>query len=77
LRTGIILSGGKSSRLGADKGLIKLERRLLVNWAIEKLEPVVSEIIVVVGSLEAVRPIEPLSQIVYESYVILTVKTRL
>jgi molybdopterin-guanine dinucleotide biosynthesis protein A len=72
LRTGIILSGGKSTRLGADKGLIELERKPLVNWVIEKLEPVVSEVIVVVGSLNAVpsyRAIVPNSvRVVCDTY---------
>jgi molybdopterin-guanine dinucleotide biosynthesis protein A len=54
LRTGIILSGGKSTRLGADKGLIELEGIPLVNWVIEKIESVVDEILVVVGSLDVI-----------------------
>ena len=49
MRTGIILSGGKSTRLGADKGLISLEGMSLINWVIEKLDSVVDEIMVVVG----------------------------
>ncbi|MCW4012502.1 MAG: molybdenum cofactor guanylyltransferase [Candidatus Bathyarchaeota archaeon] len=54
MRTGIILSGGKSSRLGQDKGLVKLEGRPLVSWIIDILSGVVDEIIVVVGSEETI-----------------------
>lgn len=54
MRTGIILSGGKSSRLGQDKGLVKLEGRPLVSWVIDNLREVVDEIVVVVGSEETI-----------------------
>ena len=54
MRTGIILSGGKSSRLGQDKGLVKLEGRPLVSWVIDILSGVVDEIIVVVGQEETI-----------------------
>lgn len=50
MRSGIILSGGKSSRLGKDKGLVELEGKPLVQWVIERLVAVTDEIIVVVGS---------------------------
>lgn len=49
-RTGIILSGGKSSRLGQDKGLAELDGKPLIYWVIKRLQPVVEEVIVVVGS---------------------------
>ena len=54
MRTGIILSGGKSSRIGQDKGLVKLEGRPLVSWVIDILLGVVDEIVVVVGSEETI-----------------------
>lgn len=54
MRSGIILSGGKSSRLGQDKGLVELEGRPLVSWVIDTLRDVVDEIIVVVGSSEII-----------------------
>ena len=54
MRTGIILSGGKSSRLGQDKGLVELEGRPLVSWVIDILSGVVDEIVVVVGSEETI-----------------------
>jgi molybdopterin-guanine dinucleotide biosynthesis protein A len=49
-RSGIILSGGSSSRLGQDKGLAELEGKPLICWVIERLQPIVDEVIVVIGS---------------------------
>ena len=49
-RTGIILSGGRSSRVGSDKGLMDLGGKPLVSWVVDILRDVVDEIIVVVGS---------------------------
>ncbi len=49
-RTGVILSGGRSSRLGFDKGLVELEDKPLVCWVIDQLNSVTDEIIIVVGS---------------------------
>ena len=50
MRTGIILAGGDSKRIGTDKGLIDLDGKPLIGYVIESLRPVVDEIIVVVGS---------------------------
>jgi len=50
MRTGIILAGGDSKRIGTDKGLINLNGRPLISYVIESFRPVVDEIIVVVGS---------------------------
>ncbi len=49
-RSGIIISGGRSSRLGQDKGLMKLDGKPLVCWAVDRLQSVVDEVIVVIGS---------------------------
>lgn len=54
LRSGIILSGGRSLRLGQDKGLIELGGKPLVGWVIERLQGVVDEVIVVVGSEDVI-----------------------
>jgi len=56
MRTGIILAGGDSKRIGTDKGLIDLDGKPLIGYVIESLRPVVDEIIVVVGS-EARGPV--------------------
>lgn len=45
--TGIILAGGKSSRMGSDKGFLNLNQKPFVEYSIEALEPLVSEIIIV------------------------------
>ncbi len=51
-RTGIILAGGSSSRFGKDKGLLELNEKPLIKLIIEKIEPLVEEVIVVTNSHE-------------------------
>lgn len=43
---GIILAGGKSSRMGTDKGLMTFQGKRLVEYAILLLQPLCSEIII-------------------------------
>ena len=43
--TGIILAGGKSSRMGEDKGLVLLNGKPMIQYVIEALKEVVSNII--------------------------------
>jgi molybdopterin-guanine dinucleotide biosynthesis protein A len=45
--TGIVLAGGKSSRMGSDKGLIKIDNKTFVENVIAAMEPLVNEIIIV------------------------------
>ncbi|MFD0988910.1 molybdenum cofactor guanylyltransferase [Mariniflexile jejuense] len=45
--TGIILSGGKSSRMGTDKGFLLFENKPFIQHSINALKPLVSEIIIV------------------------------
>jgi molybdopterin-guanine dinucleotide biosynthesis protein A len=45
--TGIILAGGKSTRMGTDKGFLKLNKNPFVQYSIEALKPLVSNIIIV------------------------------
>ncbi|MCL4167425.1 UNVERIFIED_CONTAM: hypothetical protein GTU68_012318, partial [Idotea baltica] len=45
--TGIILAGGKSSRMGTDKGFLFLNNKPFVQYSIDALMPLVSEIIIV------------------------------
>ncbi len=42
----IILCGGKSSRLGTDKGLLKLDGKTLVQYSIDTVKPLCNEIII-------------------------------
>ncbi len=44
--TGIILAGGLSSRMGQDKGLLHYKGRALVEYAIDAIKPLCSEIII-------------------------------
>ncbi len=44
--TGIILAGGKSSRMGKDKGLCEFNGKALVTYAIETLRPLCSHLII-------------------------------
>ena len=45
--TGIILAGGKSSRMGTDKGFVLYKNKSFVQHIIEALQPLVTEIIIV------------------------------
>lgn len=45
--TGIILAGGKSSRMGSEKGLIQLDGKSFMQYCIEALRPLVDSIIIV------------------------------
>ena len=45
--TGIILAGGKSSRMGSDKGFINLNSKPFIVHIIEALKPLVNTIIIV------------------------------
>jgi molybdopterin-guanine dinucleotide biosynthesis protein A len=48
----IIIAGGFSKRFGQDKGLINLASKPLILYVIDRISPIVSEIIVVVHSKE-------------------------
>jgi molybdenum cofactor guanylyltransferase len=45
--TGIILAGGKSSRMGTDKGFLKLNGKLFIEHSISALQSLVSQIMIV------------------------------
>lgn len=45
--TGVVLAGGKSSRMGRDKALIEVGGRTLLDRALDRLEPHVSELLVI------------------------------
>ncbi len=50
--TGIILAGGKSSRMGTEKGLLLLEGKPFVQHIVEALQPIAKEIIIVSSNSE-------------------------
>lgn len=45
--TGIILAGGKSSRMGSEKGLMMLHSKAFIDHIIDALQPLVQELIIV------------------------------
>lgn len=45
--TGIILAGGKSSRMGTDKGLINFNQKAFVQNSISAMEPLVTQTMIV------------------------------
>ena len=55
----IILAGGFSRRFGSDKGLVLLRDKPLVRHLIDKVSPVVDEILVIVSSKEQKKNFEP------------------
>lgn len=50
--TGIILAGGKSSRMNDDKGLIFYKQKPFIQYVIDAVQPLVGEIIIVSSSSE-------------------------
>jgi len=45
--TGIILAGGKSSRMGSDKGFVMYKNKAFIQHIIEAIKPLVNEVIIV------------------------------
>lgn len=43
---GIVLSGGKSRRMGQEKGLVKYRGKALIEYAIETLKPLCHELVI-------------------------------
>lgn len=50
--TGIILAGGKSSRMGLDKGLLQLNGTTFISHILNAVKPLVSDIIIVSNNIE-------------------------
>ena len=45
--TGVILSGGRGTRIGGiDKGLLPFRGRTLVEWVLDRIEPQVAEVLI-------------------------------
>jgi molybdopterin-guanine dinucleotide biosynthesis protein A len=60
VRSGIILAGGKSQRMGqkVEKGLLEFHGKPLIGWMLDILEPVVDEIIISVSKGKSSEYIE-------------------
>lgn len=50
--TGYILAGGKSSRMGMDKGLMQLNGQPIIKYVITQLQPVVHKLVIVSSNPE-------------------------
>jgi len=50
--TGIILAGGKSLRMGQDKGLMSLNGKPMIQYVIDTIQPLVNEIIIIANQKE-------------------------
>lgn len=48
--TGIVLAGGKSSRMGTDKGILDLNGKKVIDYVIGALQPNVDDIIIVANN---------------------------
>ena len=59
-RSAIILAGGFSRRFGSDKGLVVLANKPLVVHVIERISPVVDEVLLVVSSEIQKQSFEPI-----------------
>jgi molybdopterin-guanine dinucleotide biosynthesis protein A len=58
MRSAVILAGGNSRRLGAEKSLLDFEERPLICWTTEKLGQVADEIVVVARDEAHARRLE-------------------
>ncbi|MCQ6274537.1 molybdenum cofactor guanylyltransferase [Bacillus sp. V3B] len=50
--TAVILAGGKSSRMGTNKALLTIEGKTVIEGMVEKIEPIVDDMIIVTNTFE-------------------------
>nr|HPM27294.1 molybdenum cofactor guanylyltransferase [Methanothrix sp.] len=58
MRTAVILAGGSSRRLGAEKSLLLFDDKPLICWTVQKISSVADEIVVVARDEEHSRRLE-------------------
>lgn len=51
MRSGVILAGGFSRRLGTNKAFVRLGNKPMIRWIHDAVQPAVSEIIVVINQM--------------------------
>ena len=49
---GYVLAGGKSSRMGKDKGMIIYNGKAIIEYIIEQLKPLVNKLVIVSNNFE-------------------------
>ena len=49
---GYILAGGKSSRMGTDKGLLLIEGKAMIEYVIEQMQPIFDKLVIVSNNPE-------------------------
>ena len=49
---GYILAGGKSSRMGTDKGLMLFRGKEIIKYSMEQLQPMVNKVVIVSNNME-------------------------
>ncbi|MEM2925058.1 MAG: molybdenum cofactor guanylyltransferase [Methanocellales archaeon] len=59
MRGGLVLAGGKSTRMQRDKALLAIGKKRMINLVLESLEQVVDEIAVVAGNREQGEHLRP------------------
>ncbi|MDP2919540.1 MAG: molybdenum cofactor guanylyltransferase [Dehalococcoidia bacterium] len=62
--TGIILAGGKNLRFGANKALVKIGRKTVIERIVEQLKPIANRFIVVMSGEQFLLPALPPHQVV-------------
>jgi molybdenum cofactor guanylyltransferase len=51
----IVLAGGQSSRMGREKGLVPLDGKPMIQWVLDAVHPLVSDIIIVANDAAYAR----------------------